>query len=84
MMVSDLYPELPELGKLVASSISPDDNPRVWHYRAKDGRVVPLRVLVRRVQWRGRNAALVVVASDREGHRRRDITDALEVAGSGG
>lgn len=84
--MTDLYPpeDVFKLGKEVESGGVPEETPKVWRHRAKDGRLVPVSVLARRVEWEGRNAALVVVVTESQGHRLRDITKALESAGSRG
>ena len=84
LRMSDLYPpeEISELGEEVNSRGIPSENPRTCRHRAKDGRAITLGFLARRVEWDGRKAALVVVVSDTESARLRDISTALEAAGS--
>ncbi|MGD0223207.1 MAG: PAS domain S-box protein [Terriglobia bacterium] len=85
MCITDLYPqeEVYEWGKVVASSVAPGDSPKVWRHRVKDGSVIPVAVLARPVEWQGRNAALVVVVNEREGHRLQDMTITMGAAVSG-
>jgi PAS domain S-box-containing protein len=85
MRMTDLY--LPEdvdtLSKEVKSGGVRPDRPIMWHHRSKEGQVVPMGILARRVDWEGRDAALVVVVSETEAPRLRDITNVLESADSG-
>jgi PAS domain S-box-containing protein len=82
--MSDLYPveEIAELEREVNRRGTPSEDPRICRHRAKDGRMIAIGVLARRVDWEGRNAALVVVVSETESARLRDISTALEAAGS--
>ena len=84
LRMTDLYSpeEVSRLGKEAENGGVPEGIPRVWRHRAKDGRLIPVGILARRVEWDGRNAALVVVVIESDGHRLRDIASALEVAGS--
>jgi PAS domain S-box-containing protein len=84
LRMSDLYPaeEIIELEKEVNSRGVPPENPRMCRHRSKDGREVSIGLLARRVDWEGRKAALVVVVSETESARLRDISTALEAAGS--
>jgi PAS domain S-box-containing protein len=84
LRMTDLYSpeEVSTLGKEVENGGVPEETPRVWRHRAKDGRLIPVSILARRVEWEGRNAALLVVVTETDGHRLRDITSALEAAGS--
>ena len=69
--MTDIYlqEEISELAKMAASSTIADTHPKIWRHRTRDGRVVPVGVFVRRVEWKGRNAALVVIASEDKGRQ---------------
>jgi PAS domain S-box-containing protein len=81
---SDLYPpeEISGLAKEVSRPGTPSETPRESRYRMKDGPVVSLGLLARGVEWDGRKAALVLVVSETERALLRDISTALEAAGS--
>ena len=84
MRMTDFYPleQVSKLGQEVESGGAPEETPKVWRHRAKDGRMIPVGILARRVEWEGRNAALVVVVTESESHRLQEVTSALEAAGS--
>ncbi len=58
------------------------DSPRICHLETRDGRGISVGLLARRIEWDGRKAVLVLAVSETEGHRFRDISTALEAAGT--
>jgi PAS domain S-box-containing protein len=84
LRMTELYSpeEVSKLGKEVEIVRVPEETPRVWRHRAKDGRLIPVGILARRIEWQGRDAALVVVVTESEGHHIHDIASALEAASS--
>jgi PAS domain S-box-containing protein len=82
--MTDLYPleDILKLGDEVKSGSAPD-SPMIWNYRSKDGQLIPMGILARRVEWDGQDAALVVVVTESEAPRLRDIAKVMEAAESG-
>jgi PAS domain S-box-containing protein len=70
LRITDLYPqdEISKVAEEAQKNGVPQGPPRVWQHRAKDGQVIPLEILARRLEWEGRNAALV--AGSHRDHRR--------------
>jgi PAS domain S-box-containing protein len=83
LRMTDLYP-LEEVSQLTDDVESGGkDRPKIWRHRTRDGRVIPVGILARRIDWEGRKAVLVAVVSANENDRLRDIALALEAADSG-
>lgn len=62
MRITDLFPEVPELGNGNTGSDSANA-PILSRQWAKDGRAIPLGLLARPVEWKGSSAALVIAVN---------------------
>ncbi len=67
MRITDLFPEVPELGNGNTGSDSANA-PILSRQWAKDGRAIPLGLLARPVEWKGSSAALVIAVNASEGY----------------
>lgn len=85
MRMTDLYPleEVLKLVKEMKNGGVSKENPRFWRHRTKGGQVSSVRIEARRVEWEGRDAALLLVVAKSEEHRRQHFSDALVDADSG-
>jgi PAS domain S-box-containing protein len=84
MRMNELCPaeDISILAEEMASGSSSRANRKVWRYRIRDGRVIEVGILARRLDWEGRRAALVEMVPESEGRHLRDITIAFEAAAS--
>ncbi len=84
MRMSDFYPqeEVSQLGKEDRRGDVIPESPTICHLQGRDGRTICAGLVARPVEWDGRKAVLVLVVSEIESSRIRDISEALEAASS--